>query len=116
MAGSFGDRGFAAYGTAKGALIKLTRHMAQDLAPKIRVNSVSPGAIKTPINQDAWSTPEAEAQLLKLIPHGRVGETHDIARAVVWLASDLLMRPLEVGEVAEGFGPQRQEPASPRGS
>ena len=34
----------------------------------------------------------------------------------VWLASDLLMRPLEVGEVAEGFGPQRQEPASPRGS
>jgi uncharacterized protein (DUF983 family) len=34
----------------------------------------------------------------------------------VWLASDLLMRPLEAGEVAEGFGPQRQEPASPRGS
>ena len=47
VAGSFGDRGFAAYGTAKGALIKLTRHMAQDLAPKIRVNSISPGSIAT---------------------------------------------------------------------
>jgi glucose 1-dehydrogenase len=60
------------------------------LAPyKIRVNSVSPGAIKTPINTEAWETPEAEKKLLKLIPYGRVGETADIARAAVWLASDL---------------------------
>jgi len=56
---------------------------------KIRVNSVSPGAIKTPINTSAWSTPEAEQELLKLIPYQRVGETVDIARAVTWLASDL---------------------------
>ena len=63
--------------------------MAQELAEKkIRVNSVSPGAIKTPINRAAWDTPEAEAQLINLIPYGRVGVVDDIARAVAWLASD----------------------------
>ena len=63
--------------------------MAQELAPKkIRVNSVAPGAIKTPINRAAWETPEAEAELLRLIPEGRVGVPEDIARAAVWLASD----------------------------
>jgi glucose 1-dehydrogenase len=49
---------------------------------------VSPGAIKTPINRSAWETPEAEADLLKLIPYERIGDSADIARAVVWLASD----------------------------
>jgi glucose 1-dehydrogenase len=63
--------------------------MSQELAMhKIRVNSLSPGAIKTPINRSAWDTPEAEEKLLKLIPYYRVGEVHDIARAAVWLASD----------------------------
>ena len=67
----------------------LMKSMAQELAPhKIRVNSVSPGAIKTPINTSAWATPEAEQSLLTLIPYGRVGVTDDIARATVWLASD----------------------------
>ena len=63
--------------------------LAQELASqRVRVNSISPGAIKTPINREAWSTPEKEASLLKLIPYGRVGEAVDIARAAVWLASD----------------------------
>jgi len=63
--------------------------MAQELAPKkIRVNSIAPGAIKTPINRAAWEKPEAEAELLKLIPEGRVGLPEDIARAAVWLATD----------------------------
>jgi glucose 1-dehydrogenase len=52
------------------------------------VNSIGPGAIKTPINKSAWDTPEAEKELLKLIPYGRVGETSDIGKAAVWLASD----------------------------
>jgi glucose 1-dehydrogenase len=63
--------------------------MAQELAPKkIRVNSIAPGAITTDINRDAWETPEAEAELLKLIPYGRVGVPEDIGRVAVWLASD----------------------------
>ena len=63
--------------------------IAQEYAPKkIRINSIAPGAIKTEINKDAWSTPEAEAKLLKLIPYGRVGIVEDIGKAAVWLASD----------------------------
>jgi glucose 1-dehydrogenase len=82
--------GHANYAASKGGVSMLMKTMAQELAERrVRVNAVSPGAIKTPINRDAWESPEAEAQLLRLIPHGRVGETHDIARAVVWLASDL---------------------------
>jgi glucose 1-dehydrogenase len=82
--------GHANYAASKGGVSMLMKTMAQELAMhKIRVNAVSPGAIKTPINTEAWATPEAERELLKLIPYYRVGETHDIARAVVWLASDL---------------------------
>ncbi|MFH0344553.1 MAG: SDR family oxidoreductase [Chromatiales bacterium] len=63
--------------------------MAQELAPhRIRVNAIAPGAIKTGINREAWKTQHAEAELLRLIPYGRVGEVGDVARAAVWLASD----------------------------
>ena len=82
--------GHANYAASKGGVSMLMKTMAQELAMhKIRVNAVSPGAIKTPINTSAWATPEAERELLKLIPYYRVGETHDIARATVWLCSDL---------------------------
>ena len=82
--------GHANYAASKGGVSMLKKTMAQELATKkIRVNAVSPGAIKTPINTDAWATPEAEQKLLQLIPYDRVGETHDIAQAVVWLSSDL---------------------------
>ncbi len=82
--------GHANYAASKGGVMLLMMTMAQELAAhKIRVNSISPGAIKTPINSSAWSTPEAEAELLKLIPSGRVGDVEDIANAAVWLASDL---------------------------
>ncbi len=81
--------GHANYAASKGGVAMLMKTMAQELAmKKIRVNSISPGAIKTPINTSAWDTAEAEAALLKLIPYYRVGETKDIARAAVWLASD----------------------------
>ena len=81
--------GHANYATSKGGVMMLMKTMAQELAPhKIRVNSIAPGAIKTPINYDVWATVEAEKKLLELIPYGRVGETSDIGKAAVWLASD----------------------------
>ena len=81
--------GHVNYATSKGGVSMMMKTMAQELAPqRIRVNAISPGAIKTPINTAAWMTPEAEAELLKLIPARRVGEPEDIARATVWLASD----------------------------
>lgn len=82
--------GHVNYAASKGGVMLLMQSMAQELASqRIRVNSVSPGAIKTPINMAAWDSPEAEAELLRLIPYGRVGLTEDIANAVVWLSSDL---------------------------
>ena len=81
--------GHVNYAASKGGLLMFMKSLAQEVAhDKIRVNAVSPGAIKTPINRSAWETPEAEADLLKLIPYERVGNPADIAGAVVWLASD----------------------------
>ncbi len=81
--------GHVNYAASKGGIMLLMKSMAQELSPhKIRINSIGPGAIKTNINRSAWETPEAEAELLKLIPYKRVGETDDIGRVAVWLASD----------------------------
>jgi glucose 1-dehydrogenase len=81
--------GHVNYAASKGGVMLMMQSIAQEVAPhRIRVNSVSPGAVRTPINTAAWDTPEAYAELLKLIPYKRIGEPEDIARAVVWLASD----------------------------
>lgn len=81
--------GHCNYATTKGGMMQLMESIAQELAPqKIRVNSIAPGAIKTPINHSAWATPQAETALEKLIPCGRVGVPADIARVAAWLASD----------------------------
>lgn len=67
----------------------LMETMAQELAgEKIRVNAIAPGAVRTPINKAALSTPAALRKLLKLIPYGHIGEADDVAKAAVWLASD----------------------------
>ncbi len=67
----------------------LMKSLAQECAPsRIRVNAVAPGAIRTPINTAAWSTPEAYASLMTLIPYKRIGEPDEIGRATVWMASD----------------------------
>ena len=77
------------YAASKGGLMMMMQSLAQEVAPlRIRVNSIAPGAIRTPINTAAWSTPEAYAALMTLVPYGRIGEPEDVARAAVWLASE----------------------------
>jgi glucose 1-dehydrogenase len=81
--------GHANYAASKGGVMLLMKTLAQELAPKkIRVNSISPGAIKTSINKAAWETEEALEKLLKLIPYGRIGLPEDVAKQALWLASD----------------------------
>src|ERR671923_595718 len=81
--------GHVNYAASKGGVSLFMRSLAQELAPhRIRVNSVAPGAIQTPINRPAWETPEALGALLKLIPYGRIGQPDDIGRVVAWLVSD----------------------------
>ncbi|MBE7178953.1 MAG: SDR family oxidoreductase, partial [Mucilaginibacter polytrichastri] len=81
--------GHANYAASKGGIKLLMETIAQEYAPKkIRINSISPGAIKTPINKTARDTPEEVENMLKLIPYGRIGETEDVGKAAVWLASD----------------------------
>lgn len=81
--------GHVNYAASKGGVFQLMKSIAQEVAPwRIRVNSICPGAIRTPINMPAWATPQAYAELLKLIPYKRIGEVEDIARLAVWLASD----------------------------
>ncbi len=82
--------GHVNYATSKGGIRMMMESLAQEVAPdRIRVNSIAPGAIRTPINTSAWSTPQAYASLMTLVPYGRIGEPEDIGRAAVWLASDL---------------------------
>ena len=81
--------GHVNYAASKGGVNMMMQSIAQETAPlKIRVNSVCPGAIQTPINRAAWETSEALGKLLMCIPYKRIGQPEDIARAVVWLASD----------------------------
>jgi glucose 1-dehydrogenase len=81
--------GHVNYAASKGGVMMMMKSLAQEMAPqRIRVNSVAPGAIRTPINTAAWATPEAYAKLMELVPYKRIGEPDDIARAVAWLASD----------------------------
>jgi glucose 1-dehydrogenase len=81
--------GHVNYAASKGGVMLMMKSLAQEVAPfRIRVNSICPGAIRTPINMEAWGTPQAYQELLKLIPYKRIGEAEEIGRAAVWLASD----------------------------
>ncbi|MFJ1968047.1 SDR family oxidoreductase [Streptomyces sp. NPDC087903] len=75
-----------AYGTSKAALLHLTRQLAGELAPRVRVNSVSPGLVRTEMARFVWERDEPE--VAAGLPLGRIGEPADVARAVTWLASD----------------------------
>lgn len=81
--------GHVNYAASKGGVMLMAKSIAQEVAAdRIRVNSVAPGAIRTPINRDAWETDEAYNKLMELVPYNRIGEPSDIGRTVAWLASD----------------------------
>lgn len=81
--------GHANYAASKGGVMLMMKSLAQEFAwKKIRINSICPGAIQTPINKQAWETEEALNSLLTLIPYKRIGQTSDIGNAAVWLSSD----------------------------
>lgn len=80
---------FSHYCASKGGMMMFTQSIAKELAPLgIRVVSVGPGAIDTPINQSVLEDPSESAKVLSEIPLGRWGHVSDVARAVAWLASD----------------------------
>ena len=81
--------GHANYAASKGGIVMLMESICQEYAPlKIRCNSIAPGAIKTPINKEAWETEEALKKLNKLIPYKRIGVPEDIGSVAAWLSSD----------------------------
>ncbi len=81
--------GHVNYAASKGGVMLMMKTLAQEVAAqKIRVNGIAPGAIRTKMNEEAWSDPRRAAELLKLIPYGRIGEPQDVAKAAVWLACD----------------------------
>ncbi|HVZ72741.1 MAG TPA: SDR family oxidoreductase [Polyangia bacterium] len=81
--------GHVNYAASKGGVAMMMKSIAQEVAPwRVRINSIAPGAVRTPINMEAWQTREAYNSLMTLVPYKRIGEPEDIGRAAVWLASD----------------------------
>jgi glucose 1-dehydrogenase len=81
--------GHANYAASKGGISMLMKTLAQEVAPEgIRINAISPDAIKTRINKEATEG-DAAGKLLKLIPSRRIGEPADVARVALFLASDM---------------------------
>ncbi|MCH4246085.1 SDR family NAD(P)-dependent oxidoreductase [Acinetobacter gerneri] len=86
MAGHKGSLNHAHYAASKGAVLNLTRTLALELAPNIRVNNVSPGLIDTPMIRQLMQ--EKGDNLLKQTPLHRLGSSDEVADAVLYLASD----------------------------
>lgn len=99
-----GAPGFASYGASKGAIMALTRAMARDLAPDVRVNALAPGIIDTPIQDAVLKSAEARAQAEAGIPMGRMGTPVEVAEAADWL---LFGAPYSSGEIIRIAGGRR---------
>jgi NAD(P)-dependent dehydrogenase (short-subunit alcohol dehydrogenase family) len=87
IAGKDGNPNLAAYSASKGAVIAMTKSLGKELATTgILVNGVAPAVIETPMN--AENSPEVLAYMTGLIPMKRIGQAHEVAELVAWLASD----------------------------
>ncbi len=86
VAGLSVSNGIGFYGVSKAALIQLTKQLAHELGPKIRVNAIAPGLIKTDFSRPLWE--QHEKELAKTLPMRRIGEPGDVAGAALFLASD----------------------------
>lgn len=81
--------GHTAYTAAKAGLAMMTQSISQEVAERgVRVLTISPGAIRTPINQDVWSDPEQMADLNTKIPMNRIGEAEEVAKVALMMCSD----------------------------
>lgn len=89
VAGAQDVQSGAPYGMTKAAIIQLCRHLACEWAPfNIRVNSVSPWYIETPLTEAVLTNPERLTKILERTPLNRVGQPHEVASAVAYLAMD----------------------------
>jgi NAD(P)-dependent dehydrogenase (short-subunit alcohol dehydrogenase family) len=87
VAGLVPHGGLGVYGVTKAAVIMLTKTLAVELAPDVRVNAIAPGLIETRFSEALWATPEARERALRVIPQRRTGQTGDLTGAVLYLAS-----------------------------
>lgn len=86
-AAHLGGHGYPSYTASKGAILALTRQLAGELAPmNIRINSISPGAVRTAINRDSFANSEISDAMTSIIPLGRIGEPDDLAGVIAFLA------------------------------
>ncbi|TYK53330.1 SDR family oxidoreductase [Actinomadura decatromicini] len=86
VGGLITEHGIGYYNATKAAVIHLSKQFAMELAPKVRVNCIAPGLVKTHLARALWEPNEAE--ISKATPLGRLGEPEDIANAAVFLAGD----------------------------
>ena len=85
--GKAGEKGLALYTASKAALIGLTKSLALEIGPQVRINAVCPGQIETRMMGRTLSLPGRRALLTARIPMGRLGLAEDVAEATAWLIS-----------------------------
>jgi NAD(P)-dependent dehydrogenase (short-subunit alcohol dehydrogenase family) len=88
VAGLVPHSGLGVYGVSKAAVLMVTKTLAAELAPDVRINAIAPGLIQTRFSEGLWATPEIRDRALRAIPQRRIGQPDDLVGAVLYLASD----------------------------